>query len=301
MESQVILITGSSTGFGRGAAEQLARGGHVVYATMRATAGHNRAHADALGALAASEGLALHVLDVDVTDEPSVRRAVARVVAEAGRVDVLVNNAGVWGPGVLEAFTMDQWQQVFDVNVFGGVRAARAVLPTMRRQGAGLVVQISSLQGRFILPYSGPYVASKFAAEAMAETFRYEVAPYGVEVCIVEPYDFMTAMKQKAAGYAAADAAVEAEYGGTPALVRQMYLVPDPRRAGDPAEVVDAIVLLIEAAPGERPVRTTVRNPMPQIDRINDLSREMHAALLPAIGLGSLLALGAPGERAATA
>jgi NAD(P)-dependent dehydrogenase (short-subunit alcohol dehydrogenase family) len=292
VNEQVVVITGSSTGFGRRAAERLAERGHRVFATMRAVAGHNRPHAEALRARASGDGLMLRVLDLDVTDEASVDAAVTRVVNEAGRIDALVNNAGVWGPGVLEAFTLDQWRQVFDVNVFGGVRVLRAALPHLRRQGHGLVLQISSLQGRFILPYSGPYVASKHAAEGMAETFRYEVAPYGVEVCVVEPYDYLTEMKDKAPGYAAADTDRAAAYGGAQQFIQQAYLTPDAQRSRDPEEVVEAIVRLVETPPGRRPLRTTVGNPLPQIEQINALADEMHRTLYPMIGLGHLLALG---------
>lgn len=289
MSRLVIVITGTSTGFGHRLARHMADQGHRVFATMREPAGRNASHADALHRHGDTSPGSIDVVELDVTDENSTDAALNGVVAAAGRIDVLVNNAGIWGPGVLEAFTMDQWQQVFDVNVMGSVRAMRAALPHMRRQGSGLAVQVSSLQGRFILPYSGPYVASKFAVEAMAETFRYEVAPFGIEVCIVEPGDFMTEMKEKASGYAAEDVGVEAGYAGTPAFVRQMYLTPDPERSGDPQQVVDAIARLIEAPAGQRRIRTTVGNFLPQIEQINELADSMHAGLFPQMGLGHLL------------
>jgi NAD(P)-dependent dehydrogenase (short-subunit alcohol dehydrogenase family) len=289
---QVVLVTGSSTGFGFLTAQRLASQGHQVYASMREADGKNAPHARRLRELAQRGDHRLTVIDLDVTDDASVDGAVARIAAEAGRVDVLVNNAGIWGPGVLEAFTLDQWHEVFAVNLFGSVRVARAVLPHMRSQRHGLVVQISSLQGRFILPYSGPYVASKHAVEGAMETFRYEVAPYGVEVCIVQPYDFMTELKQKAGSHTPADHAREASYGErTATMIETMYLTPDPTRAGDPEEVVDAIDRLIATPPGERPIRVTVRNPLPQIEQINQLAQEMHAGLFPAIGLADLLRL----------
>jgi NAD(P)-dependent dehydrogenase (short-subunit alcohol dehydrogenase family) len=212
------------------------------------------------------------------------------IVAAAGRIDVLVSNAGIWGPGVLEAYTLDQWRDLFEVNVFGSVRAVRAVAPYMRRQGSGLIVQISSLQGRFILPYSGPYVASKWAVEGALETFRYELAPFGIEVVVVEPFDFMTEMKEKAVHHQPADQDREAAYGQTVDLIRQMYLVPDPTRSGDPRQVVDAIRAVVESPSGTRPPRVTVSNPLVQIEQMNALSEEMHRALLPQIGLGHLLA-----------
>jgi len=289
-DQKIVLLTGCSTGFGRRASEQLARHGHTVFATMRHSTTANRHHADALRALAAREGLALRVLPLDVTDDGSVRAAIDSAVAEAGRLDVVVNNAGIWGPGVLEAFSMEQWQEIFDTNVFGSVRVMRSALPHMRRQGHGCVIQVSSLQGRFILPYSGPYVASKHAVEGMAETFRYEVAPFGIEVCIVQPYDYGTEMKEKAVDHVAADTAVADQYGGARQFIQQAYLTPDPQRVRDPAEVVDAIVRLVEMPTGTRPMRTTVGNPLPQIEQINALADEMHRMLFPMIGLGHLLA-----------
>jgi NAD(P)-dependent dehydrogenase (short-subunit alcohol dehydrogenase family) len=300
LNKQVVVITGSSSGFGRRAAERLAARGHIVFATMRESAGRNAPHAEALRELSEDAGWDLRVVEMDVTDDASVTHAIATVVSQIGRIDALLNNAGIWGPGVLEAFTMQQWQQVFDVNVFGAIRAARAVLPVMRGQGQGFILQVSSLQGRFILPYSGPYVSSKWAAEGMAETLRYEVAPLGVEVCVLEPFDFLTEMKDKAAGYAAHDANVSSAYGDADAFIRAAYLVPDPTRANDPAEVVDAMVALTEMPAGTRPVRTTVRNPMPQIEQMNALTSEMHQALFPMIGLGHLLAVRSSASREAT-
>jgi NAD(P)-dependent dehydrogenase (short-subunit alcohol dehydrogenase family) len=298
---QVIVISGSSSGFGRRAAERLASRGHIVFATMRETDGRNAPHAEALRQRSQSQGWDLRVVEMDVTNDASVNQAISTVISQVGRIDALINNAGIWGPGVLEAFTIPQWRQVFDVNVFGAVRAARAVLPVMRGQAHGFILQVSSLQGRFILPYSGPYVASKWAAEGMAETLRYEVAPLGVEVCVLEPYDFMTEMKDKAPGYAAHDASVSSAYGDADAFIQGAYLVPDPTRAGDPAEVVDAMVALIEMPSGTRPARTTVRNPMPQIEQINALTSEMHHALYPMIGLGHLLAVRSNASQDATA
>lgn len=288
-QPQVVLITGSSTGFGFRTAQHLAQHGLQVFASMREADGRNRAHAEALRTLAQQGGLALTVIELDVTDDASVTRAVDQVRTAAGRIDILINNAGMWGPGILEAFTLAQWHELFDVNVFGCVRVARAVLPLMRQQHQGLIVQLSSLQGRFILPYSGPYVASKWAVEGAMETLRYEVAPFGVEVCIVEPYDYLTEMKQKAASHTPADHDREATYGQTLDLIEKMYLTPDPTRSRDPHEVVEAVAMLIAAPAGQRAVRVTVGNPLPQIEQMNQLVQDTHAALYPSIGLGDLL------------
>lgn len=286
---KVILITGSSTGFGFRSAKYLAAQGHTVFASMRLSKSKNAGLANELREFARRENHCLETVEMDVTDNESVDKAVEYVVAQAGRVDVLLNNAGIWGPGILEAFTLEQWQAVFAVNLFGSVRVARAVLPLMRRQKSGLIIQISSLQGRFILPYSGPYVASKFAVEGAMETFRYEVAPHGVEVCLIEPGDFMTEMKVKAVLHQPDDHEREKDYGETVEMVKQMYLIPDASRSGDPQEVVRAISKLIEMTPGKRPIRTIVNNMLPQIEQINQISNQMHEELFPYIGLQNLL------------
>src|SRR5438132_3918262 len=132
--STVVLITGASTGFGRAAAETLARRGYTVFATMRDCSGGNAANRETLQSLASRERLALHVLDLDVTHEASVDEAIQDALSRAGRIDVVINNAGIAALGLTEAYTIEQFQQLFDVNVFGAVRVNRAVLPAMRRQ-----------------------------------------------------------------------------------------------------------------------------------------------------------------------
>ena len=176
--TKTILITGASTGFGRDTAETLARAGHTVFASMRDPEAKNRAHADAL------RGQNIEVLELDVTDSQSVDRAVAAVVAKAGRIDVLINNAGVLTAGVSEAFTPEQATALFDVNVIGVHRVTRAVLPHLRRQHDGLIINLSSVLGRVTFPFVGLYGASKFAVEALTDTYRYEVSQLGIDVVL---------------------------------------------------------------------------------------------------------------------
>lgn len=289
LSGQTVLITGSSTGFGFRTAKRLAVGGARVFATMRERDGRNAQRAQALERFAAESGVRLSTLEMDVTDDQSVSQAVDLVLADEGRLDILINNAGVWGPGVLEAYTLDDWRKLFEVNLFGAIRATRACPPVMRRQGRGLVVAISSLQARFILPYSGPNLSSKWALEGAMETFRYETAPFGVECVLIEPYDFLTEMKTKAAAWRASDGEIEAAYGQAASVIEEFYMKPDPSRAGDPERVVDAIETVLRAPHGSRPARVTVSNPMPQIEEINRLEAEMQAGLLPQMGLGHLL------------
>jgi NAD(P)-dependent dehydrogenase (short-subunit alcohol dehydrogenase family) len=149
MESkQVVLITGSSTGFGRLCAVTLGRRGHTVFATMRDPGGRNAKNASEIRALAEKDSLPIHVLELDVTDDASVERAVDAVVAKTGRIDVAINNAGYALTGLAEAVPTEQAQRLMDTNFFGPVRVNRAVLPHMRRQRSGVLMHISSGAGR---------------------------------------------------------------------------------------------------------------------------------------------------------
>src|SRR6266851_1951372 len=180
---QVVLITG----FGRMFADTLARRGHTVFATMRDPGGRNAKNASAIRALAEKDSLPIYVLELDVTDDASVERAVDAAIGKAGRIDVAINNAGYAVSGLAEAVTIEQAQRLMDTNFVGSVRVNRAVLPHMRRQRSGVLMHISSGAGRIIAPSMGFYCASKFALEALAEAYRYELAAQGIESVIVEP------------------------------------------------------------------------------------------------------------------
>ena len=190
--SKTIVITGASTGFGRDTAETLARAGHKVFASMRDPESANRAHADAL------RGQDIDVVELDVTNSRSVDRAVAAVVAKAGRIDVLINNAGIASLGVSEAFTAEQLTGLFDVNVFGLHRVTRAVMPVLRGQKDGLVINIGSVVGRVTFPFFGLYGASKFAVEALTDSLRLEVSQLGIDVVLVQPSAYPTQMYDSA-------------------------------------------------------------------------------------------------------
>ena len=255
--SDVILATGCSSGFGRLMAEDLARKGYTVFASMRDTAGRNATVSKELGELAKRDGLSLWVVDLDVTDETSVNRAVHAVMDRVGRIDVLVNNAGIAYIGPNEALTMKQVQQQFDTNVFGVARMNRAVAPHMRRRGRGLLLHISSGCGRVVMPFLGMYSASKFALEAVAESYRYDLSSFGVDSVIVEPGAYPTPVWGKLAqpevwGQMAQpeDRGRVAEYGDVAkipaqmgASVLDMFAQSD---APDPQEVVDVVAKLIE-------------------------------------------------------
>lgn len=211
MSSKVMLITGASTGFGRDTVESLARAGHTVFASMRNIEGKNRAHAEALRQLATAEDLRITPVELDVTSDVSVDRATAAVLRASGRIDVLINNAAIASGGVSESFTAAQAAALFDVNVIGVHRVTRAALPALRRQKDGLVINISSILGRVTFPFFGIYGASKFAVEALTESYRYELAPLGIEVVLVEPGPYPTPLYSSA--QRPADAGRAAEYG----------------------------------------------------------------------------------------
>ncbi len=296
----VILITGCSSGFGRLMAEDLARQGYPVFASMRETAGRNAAASKDLCELAEREGLSLQVLELDVSDETSVNRAVQEVVDRAGRIDVLVNNAGIAYIGPNETLTMSQVEQQFDINVFGVARVNRAVSPHMRRQGKGLLIHISAGCGWVVIPFLGMYSASKFALEAVAESYRYDLASFGVDSVIIEPGAYPTPVWGKLAQPEVwgpvsqpEDRSRVAEYGEIAeipaqmgASVLEMFAQPD---APDPQEVVDVVAQLIDMPTAERPLRTVVGRGGPEFaDVVNQAAEPAQADLMAMLGLTHL-------------
>jgi len=262
-----VLITGASTGFGRDTAERLARRGHHVFATMRETAGRNAPHREALEQLAAAEQLRLRVLDLDVTSNESVDRAVESALREAGHIDVVVNNAGVAGIGISEAYTPEQFQSMFDVNVVGAVRVNRAVLPSMRERRSGLLIHISSGAGRCTIAAMAAYCASKYALEALADAYRFELSPFGIESLLVEPGIYRTPIFDRNITPADTDrVAAYGDIGGYAERVRGVFMsaIAAPDNPGS-AEVAETLVRLIEMEPGERPFRTLVSPAMEQL------------------------------------
>ena len=228
----VCLVTGSSRGFGRLICEQLAAGGHRVYAGMRDPSGPGADLAETC-----------ELVQLDVTDGDAVDRAVQWIVDQEGWLDAVVNNAGypLWGP--VEETPIEEVQREFDVNVFGALRVTRAALPVMRRQGAGVVVQISSISGRVVAgPLWGHYAGSKFALEALSEALAYELRPFGIRVVLIEPGSYDTTIGdsiQLSPGLADGRSAYNAAY-------EHMEAVGEPWALGDPLDVAQAVVSAIE-------------------------------------------------------
>ena len=268
-EREVVLITGTSSGFGNLTALTLARHGYEVYASMRHVRHKNASAAKQLERVARDEGLTLEVVEIDIRSERSVEWGVRQVLRRAGRVDVLVNNAGIFYPALLETLTIADVEEVFDTNVFGQLRMNGAVLPAMRARGEGLVVQITSGTGRLALPFQGAYNGAKWAMEAMSQISRYELSQSGVDVVIVEPGPYPTDLIDNARvyyrdylrGLTRADAQRREEYGELATRVERELQEEGP----DPQEVAEAIARLIATPAGQRPVRTLVGEQISQL------------------------------------
>jgi NAD(P)-dependent dehydrogenase (short-subunit alcohol dehydrogenase family) len=194
--NKVAVVTGSSSGIGYETSLMLARNGFVTYATMR-----NLDKSEKIKLVTTKENLPVHINQLDVTDDVSVKNAVQAILSETGRIDVLVNNAGYGLNGAFEDLAMEEIMAQYETNVFGLIRTTQAVLPTMRRQKSGIIVNISSGAGRFGFPGGSAYVSTKFAVEGLSESISYELEPFGIKVVIVEPgvirTNFVTVVAKK--------------------------------------------------------------------------------------------------------
>jgi NAD(P)-dependent dehydrogenase (short-subunit alcohol dehydrogenase family) len=289
--AKVVLITGTSSGIGRLAAEKLARAGHSVYASMRETASKNREAAAALAKIP------VRVIDLDVTKPESVSAAVEAVMQEAGRLDVLINNAGHMAIGITEGFTDAQVQQQMDVNFLGPVRMCRAVLPHMRQRGQGLIVHVTSIVGRVLFPACAFYCASKFALEAYAEVLHYELSELGVESVIVEPGPFPTNLLANSPGPADSS---RAEGYGSISEIRTIFADTFSKffaseQSTKPQDVADAIAKLVNIPAGKRPLRT-ICGPDYGAIAINNHTAPIQAEVLRALGMPAMAKRAAAGD-----
>ncbi len=281
---QVVLITGASTGFGRLFTETLARKGHTVFATMRDPGGRNAKNASEIRALAEKGSLPIHVLELDVTNDASVERAVDAAVAKAGRIDVAINNAGYYLSGLEEAVTTEQAQRLMDTNFLGPVRVNRAVLPHMRRQHGGVLIHVSSGAGRVVIPSAGFYCASKFALEALAEAYSYELAGQGIESVILQPGQYETPVFGNTVK--GADEARTSTYGAAkeiPAKVNGAL----SSTAGNAQDVADEVLRIIETPAGEKQLRYFIGPQDFGVNQINALSTQVQTSVLEAMGLAA--------------
>ena len=289
--SKVILITGAATGFGRDTAETLARAGHTVFASFRDIHGRNRVHATAL------QAQRIEVVELDVTNDASVNAAVGAVLSQSKRLDVLINNAGIGAAGVSETFTPDQVQALFNVNVLGVQRTLRAALPAFRKQKDGLIINIGSILGRVTFPFFGLYGASKFALEAMTESYRFELSQLGIDMLIVQPSayptPFFTNIQQPADPKRAGEYGTVGEIPGK--MFRAFMEMLNGPNAPNPHDVAEAIATLVSQPKGMRAARTVVGNGF-GADVINRDNAVVQAHAVAALGLAQL---DLPGQTAA--
>ena len=281
-DGKVVLITGTSSGFGRVIAETLARKKYHVFATMRDIKGRNATVARQIAELAKHESLSLQTLELDVTNDSTVEPAVSKVVLQSGRIDVLVNNAGYGVMDLAETVTTAQAQRQFDTNFFGVLRMNRAVLPTMRRQKSGLLLHVSSGGGRLVIPGMGLYCASKFAMEALAEVYRYELASQGIDSVVIEPGAYATPIMAKLEK--GEDQSRKVGYGDTAQVPENIKAKIGSSRA-NPQEIADAVLQIIETPAGQRHLRYRVGPGGPGVQRINAVTDEVQAQMLEAFGI----------------
>jgi NAD(P)-dependent dehydrogenase (short-subunit alcohol dehydrogenase family) len=294
MSKQVILVTGASSGFGLITAQSLAQAGHTVYASMRETEGRNAPQVAARAAWAAEQKADLRTVELDVQSEASAHADVAAVIADSGRLDVIVHNAGhmVFGPA--EAFTPDQYIQQYDVNVLGAQRVNRAALPHLRGQGRGLLVWVGSSSTRGgTPPFLAPYFAAKAAMDALAVSYSTELALWGIETTIIVPGAFTKGTNHFAHAGAPADKDRVAEYEAGPyagiadqALKGLAGLEPAD---ADPSEVARQIVRVIDMPFGKRPFRVHVDPSQDGAEVVNAVADRMRREMYRNIGLEALL------------
>jgi len=293
---QVVLVTGAGSGIGRAVAQVLARAGHCIYASMRLHGEHGSAQAEDARQFAVRERLDLRVVEMDVLSEASCRAAIDQVLGEQGRIDAVVNNAGMLMVGVTEAFAPEQLAQIFDTNAISWLRVNRAVLPAMRRQGRGVLVYVSSTTAHIFEPFIGPYVASKAAGEALAEAMGLEVSRFGIETVIVVPGAFTVGTEHFAHAQAPADGAVVAQYGDLPAVIPSLSTRLDAIDAAnggalEVSAVGEAIRRALDLPHGGRPARIVVDAQRKGVEDLVALHRDKQAAFLGQLGIAELMSI----------
>jgi len=292
--NKIILVTGASSGFGALTARQLADAGHTVYASMRETTGRNAPQVDAAARYASEKGVDLRTVELDVLSQESADAAIAHILADAGRLDVVVHNAGHMVFGPTEAFLPEQFVQQYEVNVVGTQRVNRAALPHLRRQGKGLVLWVGSSSTRGgTPPYLAPYFAAKAAMDAVAVSYSTELSRWGIETSIVVPGAFTAGTNHFAHSGTPADAARATEYeqgpyAGLPEQVLEGLKSLEPADA-DVTEVARAIARVVDLPHGRRPFRVHVDPSEDGAEVVNVVADRMRREMYRNIGLEDLL------------
>ncbi len=286
MTKKVILITGTNSGFGYLTSKSCAAKGYTVYATIRDIMGRNAEKAKELSGIEN-----IHVVELDVTEDEAVKSVVADIIDKEGQLDVVVNNAGYFGGGISETYEADDLEKMFDVNVKGTWRVAKASLPQMRKQGEGLIINTSSGLGRFSAPFMTIYNGTKFAVEGLTEGLHFEVRPLGVDVVMIQPGAFPTEIFGKSSY--GSDNSVIAGYGDLAKIPDQigegmgkMFEAMKP----NPQMIPDAILKLIDTPKGERPLRTVVDGMTGEfIETANKQVNEQYVNFVTAFGMKDLV------------
>ena len=290
---KTIVITGASSGFGAMTARALADAGDTVYAGIRDTAGRNAAAVAELGEYASTRSVNLRAVEMDVADQASVDAAIAQITSDAGRLDVIVHNAGHMVLGPAEAFTVEQIAQIYDTNVLSTQRVNRAALPHLRAQRDGLLVWVGSSSSRGgTPPYLAPYFAAKAAEDALAVSYAAELARFGIDTTIIVPGAFTTGTNHYAHAGHAADTAVEQQYDQLYAGImeeipaRQAKMAPPD---ADPAEVARQITRVVGLPKGQRPFRVHVDPMHDGAEEIFNLGDRIRTEFYQRIGFADLL------------
>ena len=291
---QVIVITGASSGFGALAARALAHAGHTVYASMRETTGRNAPQVEEVKKYAAEHGVDLRAVELDVASEVSAEAGIQKILADSGRLDVVIHNAGHMSFGPAEAFTPEQFAQLYDINVLSTQRVNRAALPHLRKQGHGLVVWVSSSSTRGgTPPYLSPYFAAKAAMDSLAVSYASELARWGIETSIIVPGAFTKGTNHFAHSGSPADKERAAEYdngpyAGVPDQALKGLAALEPADA-DAKSVADAIVKVVDMPFGKRPFRAHIDPSEDGAEIVNGVADRVRAEMFRRIGLEDLL------------
>jgi NAD(P)-dependent dehydrogenase (short-subunit alcohol dehydrogenase family) len=291
--SKTIIITGASSGFGALSARALADAGHTVYAGMRDSTGRNAPQVAEAKRYATQGGVDLLTVELDIASQDSVDAAVETVRSEQGRIDVLIHNAGHMVTGPAEAFTVEQYAQVYDTNVLGTQRLNRAALPHLRAQGNGLVLWVGSTSTRGgTPPYLAPYFAAKAAMDALAVSYAAELARFGIETSIVVPGSFTSGTNHFAHSGSPDDHDVVADYDVLyPGLTEQVgarlaELAPPD---ADVSAVADAIVEIVDMPHGTRPFRRHIDPADDGAEVVNAVADRIRVEFLTRVGLEDVL------------
>jgi NAD(P)-dependent dehydrogenase (short-subunit alcohol dehydrogenase family) len=290
----VILVTGASSGFGALAARALAKAGHIVYASMTDVRGHNAPQVEATKTFSAQNNVELRAVELDVTSQPSVDGAVATILKNDGRVDVVVHNAGHMTFGPAEAFTPEQFAHIYDINVLGTQRINRAILPSMRERRQGLLVWVSSSSTRGgTPPYLAPYFAAKAAMDSLAVSYAGELSRWGIETSIVVPGAFTSGTNHFAHATRPEDSARATGYDKGPykgfgevVLKGQESLIPPD---ADVADVARAIVDIVALPYGKRPFRVHIDPSRDGAEVVAGVADRVREEFLRRIGLADIL------------